>query len=61
LEHGVLCYGECHWDVILYYPVLFKDARAAQQWIEKGCIAEIQESFHNLLVGFRKMMIEVRE
>jgi len=57
-ERGVLCYGEHHWDVAIYYPVLFKDKAAAYKWIESGCIAEIQESFHNLDIGFRTQTIK---
>jgi len=51
-DHGQLCYSEKHYDCVLYFPVLFKDKAAAAKWIEKGCIAEIQEGLMNLGVGF---------
>jgi len=56
-EHGVRCYGEHSWDVAIFHPVLFKDKAAAYKWIESGCIAEIQESFHNLNVCFTKQTL----
>lgn len=51
-DHGQLCYSEKHYDCVLYFPVLFKDKAAAAKWIEKGCVAEIQEGLMNLGVGF---------
>lgn len=52
LEKGQLCWWEIHWSCIIYHPIRFKNRRAAQKWIENGCIAEIQESLSMLQVGF---------
>lgn len=52
MDHGQLCYGESHWDHVLWFPVRFKDRAAAAQWIREGCVAELQESFGNLCIGF---------
>jgi hypothetical protein len=51
-EHGQLCFWESHYDCIIYYPIRFNDKAAAQRWVEKGCIAEIQEGMGILHVGF---------
>lgn len=60
-DHGVLCYGEeVGWNLWLYHPVIFKDRAAANRWIVSGCIAEIQESFHNLQVGFRTRFLAAK-
>lgn len=53
-EQGQLCYGERHWDCILFFPITFKDKQKAQEWIDDGCIAQIQESFGNLNIAFTK-------
>jgi len=45
----------------LYQPVQFTDVEKAQKWVNSGCIAEIQENFNELDVGFRKEMIIYRE
>ncbi len=60
LEKGQLCWWEIHWDCILYHPIKFKDRHTAQEWIENGCIATIQESCHSLHVGFSTKSIEKR-
>jgi hypothetical protein len=53
-ERGQLCYIEepSGGFVTLYHPIRFKDAAAARQWIESGCIADLQEEFTLLGIGF---------
>lgn len=60
LEKGQLCWWEIHWGCIIYHPIRFKNRLAAQEWIEKGCIAQIQESLSILQVGFNTKSIEIR-
>lgn len=60
LERGQLCSWEVYWDCIIYHPVQFTDRHAAQKWIESGCIADIQESFSMLQVGFSNKTLERR-
>mgnify|MGYP001561260847 FL=1 len=48
----ILCQGvKCSFGMV-YHPVLFKDRASAWEWITKGSIGGLQESFTNLAVGF---------
>ena len=59
---GILCVKyRKRYDYTLYEPVKFKDVERAQKWVETGCMAELQEGFSELDVGFRKEMIVYRE
>lgn len=60
-EQGQLCYGERHYDGTLFYPLRFKDKAAAYRWIERGTIAEVQESLSVLAVGFVTCCFEPRK
>jgi len=51
-EHGQLCSWEIHYDCVLYFPILFKTKALAYKWIKDGTIAEIQESWSYLQIGF---------
>ena len=53
-ERGQLCYGERHWDCVLFFPLVFKSKQQANEWIEKGYIAQLQESLGILNVGFHR-------
>jgi len=59
---GILCvkYRD-KYPYKLYEPVKFNDAQKAQDWIKSGYMAQLQESFSVLDVGFRKEMIVYRE
>lgn len=59
-ERGQLCYYELHWDCIAWHPIRFKDRRAAYEWIESGCIADIQEGLGTLHVCFSLKTFERR-
>jgi hypothetical protein len=60
-EYGQLCYAERHWDVVLWHPIRFRDRAAAQEWIEKGFIADLQESLCCLAVGFATQCLVARD
>jgi hypothetical protein len=51
-DHGQLCFGERIGKTWLFFPIKFKDKAAASRWIEKGCIAKLQEGLGILQVGF---------
>lgn len=59
---GILCvkYRD-KYPYKLYEPVKFTDAQKAQKWVESGYMAQLQENFSELDVGFRKEMIVYRE
>jgi hypothetical protein len=59
-EHGQLCVFEKHWDVVLSYPIQFKDKAAAHKWVREGYIAELQEGLGTLMVGFTKDCMKER-
>lgn len=61
LGQGQLCYYELHYDVILYYPIVFKSKESAYKWIERGTIAELQEGLGDLHVKFSTVLIEERD
>lgn len=50
--HGQLCQGFRTYEGTTFHPIVFKDKISANKWIEKGCIAELQEGLSNLKVGF---------
>ena len=57
-EDKILCQGIKKYPFIIYHPIIWKDHKAAEVWIESGSIAEIQESFTNLNIGFHKTFLE---
>lgn len=59
-EQGVLCYAEVQFDVVIYYPIQFKNKEQAYIWIKEGCIAMLQEDLGNLSVGFSKELFKVK-
>ena len=59
---GILCVkyrDKYHYK--LYKPVKFTTSELAQKWINSGYMAQLQEGFSELDVGFRKEMIVYRE
>lgn len=59
--HGQLCYTERTNDCYLHIPIQFKDTAAAYRWIEKGCIADLQEGMGTLQIGFTTKCLTPRE
>lgn len=55
----VLCVGICRYGMTIYDPVKWRKYDDAQRWIDKGCMAEIQESYMILDCGFRKELLYV--
>jgi len=60
-EHGQLCWWQVHWDCVLFYPIVFKSKFAAGQWIERGYIGELQESWSILQIGFSNVAFQMRD
>lgn len=61
-DDTILCQG---WRISsgywFYEPVGWKTYAAAERWVKEGCIAELQETFTNLCVGFQKGIVEEPE
>jgi hypothetical protein len=57
-KNKILCQGMKRYPFIIYSPILWKDHKAAKEWIESGSIGELQESFSNLNVSFSKNFLE---
>lgn len=59
-DTGQLCIGEHHWNCVLFYPIEFKTKTEAKKWIEEGTIAQLQEAYGNLDIGFTKLCFSNR-
>jgi len=57
---GVLSQCVRKYDGEIYDPIRFKDEKFAADWIRSGCIADIQEAFGCLAIGFSLVMFKPR-
>jgi len=61
INKGMLCVlVKRSYKYAIYEPIKFKSADEAWNWVNSGCISEIQESFSELSVSFRTEMIVYR-
>ena len=57
----VLCQLIKEWDFKIAYPVLWKTYTACSEWVNNGCIADIQEGHQNLGIIFTDKHLIMRE
>ncbi len=55
LARGQLCRGERRGATMLYHPIQWPSRPQAEAWRASGTIAELQESFSNLNIGFSRV------
>lgn len=58
---GQLCRFSLNQQCVISVPVVFRTKALAQKWIENGCIADVQEEFQSLSVGFRNKLVDLRD
>lgn len=56
-DNRILCQGIREYPYMIFYPIEWNNYTACKSWVDKGCIADIQESFQNLAICFRKEII----
>ena len=54
----ILCWTERRGFGVINYPIKFRGNQSAQNWINSGSIADLQEEKNCLAIGFTDRLIE---